>query len=258
LVAIRLSSIMRPFVRHSDRQRLAAGAVTLAVHLFLGALLLSALTQANRGMQPRFSPAFVITDVSLAPPPPPPPSPHRGGAHKSSSLPPGPQVASAPELAPSAPVIIPAIVPPTAIEGAAPAGGGPGGNGGGGGGGTGNGSGGRGSGLGGDGMPPERIGGRIRDRDYPRVLSDVGVSGTVSVRYRVGTDGRASDCRVTRSSGSDALDSLTCSLIVRRFRFRPARDGEGQPVPSTIIENHSWIIPAAPSGEGEGAPYSQR
>jgi periplasmic protein TonB len=106
-------------------------------------------------------------------------------------------------------------------------------------------------------MPPERIGGRISDRDYPRGLSDAGVSGTVSVRYRVGIDGRASDCRITHSSGSDALDSLTCSLIVRRFRFRPARDGEGQPVPSTIIENHSWIIPAA-SGEGEGPPYSQR
>ena len=251
---------MRPFVRHSDRQRLVAGAVTIAVHLFLGALLLSALTQANHSVQSRFSPAFVITDVSLAPPPPPPPppSPRRGGAHRSSSPPSGPQVANAPELAPSAPVIIPAIVPPAPVEGAAPAGGGPGGNGGGGGGGTGNGSGGEGSGLGGDGMPPERIGGRISDRDYPGVLSDAGVSGTVSVRYRVGTDGRASDCRVTHSSGSDALDSLTCSLIVRRFRFRPARDGEGQPVPSTIIENHSWIIPAAPSGERKGAPYSQR
>ena len=257
VIAVRFTNVMRPLVRYPDRQRLAAGAVTLAVHLFLGALLLSALIQADHSVQPRFAPAVAITDVPLAPPPPPP-LPRHGGAHRSSSPPPGPPIASAPKLAPAAPVIIPAIIPPTPIQGTMPAGGGLGGNGGGGGGGTGNGSGGLGPGLGGGGMPPERIGGRISDRDYPRTLSDAGVSGTVSVRYRVGIDGRASDCRITHSSGSDALDSLTCGLIVRRFRFRPARDGEGQPVPSTIIENHSWIIPSALSGEGEGTPYSQR
>ena len=250
-----LMGVMPSFARHPDRQRLAAGAVTLAAHLLMGILLLSALTQTSRREQARSAPAFAITDVPLAPPPPPPP-PRHSGSHRSASAPPGPPLASTPALAPPAPVIIPAIVPPTPVPGDAPAGGGLDSSGTGGGGGTGNGSGG--NGVGGGGAPPERIGGHISDRDYPRALSEVGISGTVSVRYRVGIDGRASDCRVTRSSASDALDSLTCGLIVRRFRFRPARDGEGRPVPSTIIENHSWTIPVAPSGESENLPHSQR
>ena len=109
-------------------------------------------------------------------------------------------------------------------------------------------------------MPPRRTSGRITDRDYPRSLSEAGISGTVSVRYRVGLDGHASGCLVTRSSGSDALDMLTCQLIERRFRFRPARDEEGRPVPSTIVENHSWIIPPAPPPEAQAGDkdHSQR
>jgi len=109
-------------------------------------------------------------------------------------------------------------------------------------------------------MPPRRIGGRVTDRDYPRGLSEAGISGTVSVRYRVGVDGRVSNCLVTHSSGSDALDTLTCQLIERRFRFRPSRDEEGHTVPSIIVENHSWIIPPAPppAGEGGGGDHSQR
>jgi protein TonB len=63
----------------------------------------------------------------------------------------------------------------------------------------------------------------------------------------VGVDGHVSDCRITHSSGSNTLDGLTCGLIEKRFRFRPARDGSGRPVPSVIVENHSWIIPAAGS-----------
>lgn len=71
------------------------------------------------------------------------------------------------------------------------------------------------------------------------------MSGTVGVRYRVNADGKVSDCLVTHSSGYLALDSLTCGLIERRFRFSPARDETGRPVSSIIVEEHSWIIPAA-------------
>jgi protein TonB len=129
----------------------------------------------------------------------------------------------------------------------------------------GNGSGGTGEGSdgsGGGGTPPVQIGGRITDRDYPRALSDIGISGTVSVRYRVGVDGRVTDCLITHSSGHEELDVLTCRLIERRFRYRPSRDEEGRPVPSTIVENHSWIIPPPTIEEGQEqsdkSPYLQR
>lgn len=75
------------------------------------------------------------------------------------------------------------------------------------------------------------------------------MSGTVGVRYEVDAAGKVSNCRITRSSGYPALDDLTCGLIERRFRFRAARDAAGQSVPSIIVEQHSWIIPAAAPAE---------
>ena len=110
--------------------------------------------------------------------------------------------------------------------------------------GTGSGSGGNGEGNGGDGTPPRRIGGRIKNSDFPHALSDAGIGGTVAVRYRVGIDGRVSDCLVTGSSGNAELDATTCRLIEQRFRFKPARDAEGRDVASTIVEHHTWVIEA--------------
>ncbi len=72
--------------------------------------------------------------------------------------------------------------------------------------------------------------------------------------YTVLTDGRAVDCRVTRSSGSDLLDATTCRLIERRFRFDPSRDGRGRPIVSHIEENHSWIVEDLPPDPAEPPP----
>ncbi|HWK35266.1 TonB family protein, partial [Sphingomonas sp.] len=116
--------------------------------------------------------------------------------------------------------------------------------------GDGTGSGGSGDGDGGgweDETPPRRIGGRLRNADFPRDLSDAGIGGTVGVRYLVRTDGRIGDCEITRSSGNARLDALTCRLIEQRFRYRPSLDARGRPVPSTIVENHSWLIETAPA-----------
>jgi protein TonB len=241
---------MRAFGRYADRQHVGAGAITLAVHLLLATMLLLALARSNQVVPVPSGPPLAVTDVPVTPPPPPPPPSQRhGGAHHSAAPPKGPPLASKPAVAPPAPVVVPSIAVPSPV-GALPAATGAGGTGSGGGGGTENGAGGNGAGLGDDGSPPEHVRGQISDRDYPRELSDAGVSGTVGVRYRVGVDGHVSDCRITHSSGSEALDTLTCGLIEKRFRFRPARDGSGRPVPSIIVENHSWIIPAAaPQGE---------
>jgi periplasmic protein TonB len=110
--------------------------------------------------------------------------------------------------------------------------------------GTGSGSGGDGDGDGDGGgdTPPRLIKGRLRNSDYPAAAGEAGVSGTVSVRYVVETDGRVSDCEVTRSSGSPLLDETTCRLIRERFRFRPSLDAQGRPVPAAIVENHSWYV----------------
>ena len=62
----------------------------------------------------------------------------------------------------------------------------------------------------------------------------------MSVSYTAETDGRATNCRITDSSGSPELDDTTCRLIEQRFRFRPSQDRNGRPVRSRIVQDHYW------------------
>jgi protein TonB len=62
------------------------------------------------------------------------------------------------------------------------------------------------------------------------------------VIFAVQTDGRVTNCEVVETSDNSALDENTCRLIMRRYRFEPARDENGRPVRSWVEENHSWII----------------
>jgi protein TonB len=95
-------------------------------------------------------------------------------------------------------------------------------------------------------MRARLISGSIRDSDYPRGAFERGISGTVSLRFVVAPTGRVSECGVTRSSGSRELDETTCRLILRRFRYRPARDAQGQPIAETIRGVHDWEVGPEP------------
>lgn len=202
--------------------------------------------------------ALILRDRALdvldlrAPPPPAERSRTEARQHRRSgaSAPPNlknvpTQVVAPPPVLP--PIPVPVIAAPVAGPGAAANAGaalvaGPGS--GAGGQGTGRGSGGAGDGDGdGDdgGLAPEHIRGRLNNSDYPKGLGEEGIQGLVAVRYRVGEDGRVTDCEVTRSSGSKILDDTTCRLIKDRFRFRPSRDSRGRPVAAYVVENHEWI-----------------
>ena len=103
-------------------------------------------------------------------------------------------------------------------------------------GGTGNGSGsggaGNGSGGGGQGSSPAVLRGLTR-RDYPDAVQRAWPrGGAVFVAIRVHPDGHASDCRVDRSIGIPAIDAWTCTLLIERGRFKPATDGNGNPIAS--------------------------
>lgn len=112
--------------------------------------------------------------------------------------------------------------------------------------GTGTGSGGSGTGTGGGGgggRAAQLERGSLRNQDYPRSALRAGIEGSVAVRFTVQTDGRVSGCTVVRSSGNEDLDSTTCRLIERRFRYRPALDGQGRPVPEVVRKSYDWLIP---------------
>ena len=170
--------------------------------------------------------------------------------------------AKATELVAPVPVIPPPTPPPMitapiAFQGAQASQGaallrGPGTGAGGIGNGTGSGGRGDGDGDGGDETPPRRVKGRLKDSDYPRGAGEAGAGGTVSVRYAVEVDGRATGCRVTHSSGNIELDNTTCRLIEQRFRYRPSLDAGGRPVRSWIVVDHDWVVSREAAGLGPG------
>jgi protein TonB len=245
----------------NDRIKSAAGAI--AFHALLGYAFLTGLgfdipQQISQELK-----TFNVTEE--APPPPaelPPPDTEESennqtkdpeGAASPANLKDTPSPIMVPEPKIKIPVPPPVIAAPAAGQGNAPSAGAtdiPGPGTGSGGVGTGLGSGqdgyGTGGGGGGRGTPARWIRGSITDDDYPRGAVEARASGTVFLRFVVAPDGRVSNCNVTRSSGRADLDATTCRLIMRRFRYRPARDARGNPIPDVITGNHEWHIQQRP------------
>lgn len=67
--------------------------------------------------------------------------------------------------------------------------------------------------------------------------------GWVAFILDVGPNGRVHGCRITRSSGVSILDSVTCAIMVRRARFTPAIDSNGQPAAGSIAQEIEWRLP---------------
>lgn len=76
----------------------------------------------------------------------------------------------------------------------------------------------------------QKIAGELKAGDYPRSGAAQRNGRVIIVRYEVGSDGRVRGCRVEQSSGNAEADAVTCRLIEKRFRYRPALDGNGNPV----------------------------
>lgn len=80
--------------------------------------------------------------------------------------------------------------------------------------------------------------------DYPPSALRNEEQGTTGFRLTVGTDGRVTNCEVTSSSGSSALDGATCNILRRRARFTPARDSSGNPTTDTVTNRIRWVVPS--------------
>ena len=182
-------------------------------------------------------------DVTIPPPPPPLPPPPPQARVK-------PQPAKKPQGAPAkqanpAPVVAPKpLVPVRPAVAAAPvAGTGSASSAGAGAAGNGTGAGGYGNGLGGGGtgafVPARKIS-KIPDSEYRRFAALGIPSGVAGVTIRVNPDGAPSDCRVARSSGNPAADSLMCQLTLAYVRFTPARDPSGRPIAQDVTFFPNW------------------
>jgi TonB family protein len=78
--------------------------------------------------------------------------------------------------------------------------------------------------------------------DYPAAAIRAEEQGRADYRITIGADGRVSDCAITGSSGSSALDSATCRIIRSRARFAAPRDSEGHYVPDSRAGTITWRL----------------
>ncbi|MFM7028026.1 MAG: energy transducer TonB [Chakrabartia sp.] len=84
-------------------------------------------------------------------------------------------------------------------------------------------------------------GGSISDEDYPSSSIRNEEQGTSVATYTIGSDGKVVACNA--SGASPTLDAETCKLIMRRYRFKPAKDAGGQPIEETRTQRIRWVLP---------------
>ncbi len=245
--------MVRTAFQPSNRDRIKSGIAVAAVHALLGYALFAGLDVHTRG---ELIDSLTLVALPVAPVPPPPPenipAPNQTPEPEGAASPPNLRATPTQIVVPPPVIQIPVVQPipaaPIASTGSASSAGaadirGPGTGSGGRGIGLGSGESGTGTGGGGSGGSPARwLRGSIGDEDYPSREFDAGIGGTVHFRFVVGVNGRVTDCRLTRSSGSVALDATTCRLIMKRFRYRPARSAQGRPIPSVTPGEHDWRV----------------
>ncbi len=83
----------------------------------------------------------------------------------------------------------------------------------------------------------------LSDNDYPASELRAGHEGAARFRLEIGADGRVSGCTIIASTGFAGLDAATCSIVSRRARFAPARDGSGAAVSGSYSGGVRWLIP---------------
>ena len=85
--------------------------------------------------------------------------------------------------------------------------------------------------------------------DYPAEALQKNEQGTVQAELTIDPDGRVTACKVVRSSNSTALDTATCNIMMRRAKFTPARDANGNPTVDTYLTPPvTWRIEEKPAG----------
>lgn len=99
------------------------------------------------------------------------------------------------------------------------------------------------------GVPLPDVRAVFSSKDMPAYVQIKGVNRFVSTRTTVRPNGTTQDCKVERGSGDPKLDAHTCSIILRRAKFRPAKWVDGSPAYAVLRVPVTWSI---------GGPASER
>ncbi len=91
-------------------------------------------------------------------------------------------------------------------------------------------------------VPIDGLPGLVTADDYPREALVKNEEGSVSYQLAIDAEGKVAGCTITGSSGSVALDSVTCRIMQQRARFHPARDAAGLPVAGEVTQRIHWRL----------------
>ena len=69
--------------------------------------------------------------------------------------------------------------------------------------------------------------------DYPPVSIRLQEQGKVAIKYTISAEGTVSECAVTGSSGKPRLDDAACTMVKKRWKFKPATQ-DGKPVAVSV------------------------
>lgn len=111
--------------------------------------------------------------------------------------------------------------------------------------GSGTGSGAGGSGQGGGASKPVHISGRIdkaSDFPIPPGGREARIGKAVILALTISPEGRATGCRIYKSSGLPDTDEVTCRLAKERLRFKPALNAAGEPVTGTFYWQQKFFF----------------
>jgi len=232
---------MSSYLGTADKpDRAKAITAVVAVHVLLGAIILSGL---NGGFVSHAIDTLKTFNIQVPPPPPPKPPPQmqKPQAAKKPEGAPAKKAEASPVVAPQPKLPIPSPIPAAKVAGtgnAPTSGAGASGNG--------TGAGGSGNGPGGGGadysrFTPARLIRNLTRGDYRAIASGM-PAGRAMVSLRVETNGAVSNCRIVRSSGDSGVDAGLCPLITQRLRFRPALDDQGRPIPYSLQYVATWAL----------------
>ncbi len=228
----------------SPRTKAGVAAVVVLFHVVVVLGLI-------RAFAPDFSAKAVETVLSTfnvtitAPPPPPAKAPEPAGASGDAG-----KKAVAREVKAEKPKVelVKAPAPKAAstgsanTSGAAAAGSGTGA----GGSGNGPGAGGSGNGSGGGAVSKvQHVSGQINNaKDFPVPPGgrEQRIGKSVILALTVAPSGRATGCRIYKSSGLPETDGVTCRLAMDRLRFKPATNAAGEPVTATFYWQQKFFF----------------
>lgn len=80
---------------------------------------------------------------------------------------------------------------------------------------------------------------------YPARARKAGEQGLVGFNIRIDKAGQPTNCEVTHSSGSRALDDETCQLVLIHAKFKPMKDAQGHKINFVTEGVVNWQIPGA-------------